>query len=511
MEAGVTYRTQICENATRCDVFIAFINHGWCKSTECEFEFNIALSSSLKSPNRTPYIIPILLEEFSFYESYPTVNGFLKNAMGIPTKHTELGVPMWAKVLRTITTHRQLTPHNPPSPVPIHQASRPTPTAAPAQPAINKRAPVARGLPTRDVPANVAPSVAQAPPSPELIALVETAKQLIEDISAYRVEPNLLAQLQGIVKTTLQNLKPSVQLETALRALMDYLSKIKEISAALQFTQTGQFTDARKAQDRVVKLAQILHNPNNNFSVQEFIDEAETRQFWERHFGKAAYTTPWATFVTALTSEANYKVVRGDPEVEAMLQDLHMYLDHYNTGHVVCHRLSDFVGQEPLSVALLKYTKKPLQAQSPAPLRAGSSDIAYPLILWIDDFPENNEDMVQYARGNGVTVIPLQSTIAAKQWILEHPKVLERCNAEAKNKVRIITDNVRNGANTVLDLNAGEDIIRYVRSRRSNVPVLVYCGDLNYARYVAKYKDCSSANEASTCQEFIEALFPGRT
>jgi len=487
---GVTYRTEICANAAKCDVFVAFINHGWCLSRECEYEFNIALSSSLKSPTRTPHIIPILLEEFSFYETYSTVSGFLKNSMGIPVKPTELGVPTWTKVLKTISSHCQVVPKNPPSPVPTHnQASRPV--ASPHQPPMNHRKPVPR-------PAARAPVVAQAP-RPDLLALVTTGLQLIEDISAYQVDPDLLAQLQGLVKTTLEKLQPSAQLETALRALMDYLSKIKEISSAIKFTQSQRFPDVHKTREKVVKLATVLQTPNAYYTVQEFIEEAETRLFWENHFGKTTYTVPWSEFVNALTSDANYKAVTSDAEVEAMLQDLRMYLDHYNTGFVVCHRLSDFVGNEPFRAALLKYTKKPLQEQTPR------GDISYPVLLWIDDFPENNEDMVKYAQDNGVTVIPLQSTTAAKQWIFEHPKVLE-----VKDKVRIITDNVRNGANTVLDLNAGEDIIRFVRSRRSAVPILVYCGDINYAKYVAKYKQCSAANEGSTCQDFIEALFPNR-
>jgi sensor domain CHASE-containing protein len=39
----------------------------------------------------------------------------------------------------------------------------------------------------------------------DLLALVTTGLQLIQDISAYQVDPDLLAQLQGLVKTTLES------------------------------------------------------------------------------------------------------------------------------------------------------------------------------------------------------------------------------------------------------------------------------------------------------------------
>jgi hypothetical protein len=64
---------------------------------------------------------------------------------------------------------------------------------------------------------------------------------------------------------------------------------------------------------------------------------------------------PWSQLVNALKSDPIYKFVSADVDSEAMFLDLQMYLDHYKTGHVVCHRLADFVGTDPLKVALQKY------------------------------------------------------------------------------------------------------------------------------------------------------------
>jgi hypothetical protein len=44
-------------------------------------------------------------------------------------------------------------------------------------------------------------------------------------------------------------------------------------------------------------------------------------------------------------------------------------------------------------------------------------NVSLPLLLWIDDVPENNEFMIEYAKEYGVTVITLETTAAAKQWI----------------------------------------------------------------------------------------------
>jgi len=283
--------------------------------------------------------------------------------------------------------------------------------------------------------------------------------------------------------------------ETGLRALMDYLSKIKEIAKEAQFSPTKEFPDSAKVVEILEKLAKIVKIPNDTvYYVEEFISEPETRQFWEVKFGKSKYSVPWTKFAKVLSEDE----FAADA---AVLQDLRMYLDHYNTGHVVCHRLSDFVGDSTLLDTLQKY--KNARKSAISPIRPDG--LKLPLILWIDDHPENNVDLVEYVKDSGVSVIPLQSSANAKQWITRHPEILE---VKEANKVRIITDNVRSGANTILDLNAGEDMIRFVRGRRSMVPIMVFCGDLNYAKYVSKYKQCSATNLTSKCQAFIEEMFP---
>jgi hypothetical protein len=315
---------------------------------------------------------------------------------------------------------------------------------------------------------------------------------------------HLVAQLQSIVKPTLHGLTPTAQVETSLRTLMDYLSKIKETCSAIQFTTGIQYPKASQDVDTVLKLVAIVKaNGVGPYPSGDFIEEPETRHFWELKIGKSEYSISWSSFVQVLTSDERCAFLAGDPDAEATLQDLILCVDHYKLGHVICHRLSDFVGSDSLFTALQKYLEKPsirTEIQPPATMK-------FPLLIWIDDCPENNYDMIEYARELGITVITLCSTHEAKQWFVKNPKVLE---VERLNQVGIISDNVQTDRDSpALNLNAGEDIIRWVRGRRSRVPVLVYCGDLNYARYVSNYKFVTRAtDQPSVCQQFIENLAP---
>jgi hypothetical protein len=280
---------------------------------------------------------------------------------------------------------------------------------------------------------------------------------------------------------------------------MDYLCFIKEISSTLHATETFPYEE--KFVDRLRKLTMVVSADSSPFKVGEFILDTETRDFWGFHFGDTQFSTTWPQFARALVSHNSIRRIIGEQEAEAeaFLKDLYLRLDHYNTGHIVCHRLGEFVGMDSLSVALRKYKGQATQQIS----NGASSAVNNPLLLWIDDFPDNNEHMAAFAREIGIHVIQHSSTAAAKAWLLKNASVLEVADTRL---VRIITDNVRTGANTVLDLNAGEDIIRFVRGRRSHVPILVYCGDLNYTRYVTKYSKCIASIQASACQEFIEAM-----
>jgi hypothetical protein len=303
------------------------------------------------------------------------------------------------------------------------------------------------------------------------------------------------------VKSTISALDLVAQLETPSRALLDYLSQSKELMQSIE--KTKNFPKKAEALEiKILKLISILINPTSraNVSALDFIEESETKRFWQIFFGETAYSATWGALEAALKEQ--YPFLMKD-----VLNDLRLYLDHFNTGHVVCHSLSDFAGDQLLGTRLADYRDKKITMSpitSPSPQH---DSVFLPLLLWVDDHPSNNESFVEYARGLKICTIVLSSTLEAKRWLINHHTLLE---LEDQNQFHIITDNAREGADTILDINAGEDIIRFVRARRSIVPILVYCGNPTYAQYTSKYKYCQIGTKSSECQKFIEELILNR-
>lgn len=51
------------------------------------------------------------------------------------------------------------------------------------------------------------------------------------------------------------------------------------------------------------------------------------------------------------------------------------------------------------------------------------SEIWFPLLIWIDDKPQNNAAMVEYANEVDVCVVSMHSTAEAKRWIIKYARV----------------------------------------------------------------------------------------
>ncbi len=62
--------------------------------------------------------------------------------------------------------------------------------------------------------------------------------------------------------------------------------------------------------------------------------------------------------------------------------------------------------------------KTPVPSAPPAPSAQG--EVSLPLILWVDDKPENNKIERKAAEDRGINIILVESTAAAKDWIAEY-------------------------------------------------------------------------------------------
>eukprot|EP00026_Physarum_polycephalum_P004998 Phypoly_transcript_05024.p1 GENE.Phypoly_transcript_05024~~Phypoly_transcript_05024.p1 ORF type:complete len:306 (+),score=38.23 Phypoly_transcript_05024:379-1296(+) len=127
MQSGDNYRYEISLNAAQCHAFIPFMNAPWCKSKECEYEFNIALRMNFVKQG-VPRIIPLILEDFPFYADYPTINGFLCSFNGLRVTPAELNDATWQKLLRALQKSATLFP---PMPHRAQPSSSPAPTPQP--------------------------------------------------------------------------------------------------------------------------------------------------------------------------------------------------------------------------------------------------------------------------------------------------------------------------------------------------------------------------------------------
>jgi len=235
----------------------------------------------------------------------------------------------------------------------------------------------------------------------------------------------------------------------------------------------------------------------------DFISSESTKKFWKSNFGEHVFSVTWEVLEASLIEDF-------PNDIDAkMLKDLKLRLDNFNTGSVSVCRLAEFVGHKALSQQLREYkTGSPdgadIAATSIVDLTGWTEEqnINFPILLWVDDKANNKE--IEYAKSKGVSVVVLTSTAEAKQWMKDNLSVLEN---DDPSKLRIITNNVRQGAGTALDINAGEDIVRFVRGRRCTAPILVYCGDLKYTTYTESYDDVTAVNTLKGCHAFIDGLY----
>jgi len=160
-------------------------------------------------------------------------------------------------------------------------------------------------------------------------------------------------------------------------------------------------------------------------------------------------------------------------------------------------------------------------------------ELRTPLLVWIDDRPENNAYEVAQARETGIYVIEMTSTAMAKAWVdanlcesissfffpLKYSTVANRTaflrNNDHPSRLRFISDNVRlettPGAGTYLNPTAGECFLRYLRGRFFISPVLIYTGlSIGSTRYVESYDAAGSTTLAEVALEYIENLAAGK-
>jgi len=231
-----------------------------------------------------------------------------------------------------------------------------------------------------------------------------------------------------------------------------------------------------------------------------------------------------------------------------------MRLDEYNSGGVTPHNLTRVLGNMSLQEFVGSYSRGAVHflqfpylscscgeqtGEKPSALDTSliqvvpGHELRTPLLVWIDDRPENNTYEVAQARGVGIYVIEMTSTAMAKAWVdanlcefifsfislMKYSTVAIRTaflrDNDHPSRLRFISDNVRlettPGAGTYLNPTAGECFLRYLRGRCFISPVLIYTGwSIDSTRYVESYDAAGSTTRAEVALEYIENLAAGK-
>jgi len=168
-----------------------------------------------------------------------------------------------------------------------------------------------------------------------------------------------------------------------------------------------------------------------------------------------------------------------------------------------------------------RYREDQSDPQQPLDADPGPSELPLPLLLWVDDNPDNVIHTMQFAEELGVCVVSITSTHDAKEWIDMNLDFLRANNTGSR--IRVISDNARiesldpstptaSPPEETYNFSAGESIIRYLRGNfLTEIPILICCGgSIPYTKYVENYELCGSTCVMSVAEGFVRALKDGR-
>ncbi|THH13135.1 hypothetical protein EW146_g7054 [Bondarzewia mesenterica] len=264
--------------------------------------------------------------------------------------------------------------------------------------------------------------------------------------------------------------------------------------------------------------------PTRPVSTLDLLRSAEVKRFWVDKIGGDVFCCSGKQFCVALSHWINIHLD------ETTCDTLLLRLDEFAVGGVTPSSLDRFVGRQTLREAIgqlgiIQGNQLLIQlfntmlitlcrwagTRFPVSVKPIELRTVRPLIVWIDDVPDNNEYLIDSARALGIIVIKLTSTAAAKVWINANDELLRR--TDRARRLRFISDNARweshpqSPSSDLLNLSAGETILRYLRGRQYTSPVLIYCGaSIMHTQYVLRYTRAGSTVSSAVCKGYIEAL-----
>ncbi|KAI0311713.1 hypothetical protein OF83DRAFT_1149633 [Amylostereum chailletii] len=155
--------------------------------------------------------------------------------------------------------------------------------------------------------------------------------------------------------------------------------------------------------------------PSHRPSPLDTVGSSEVKRFWTDKFGTEVSCVSEESFFGALCDWLKLPLDKHTRDV--ML----LRLDESGVGGVTVRSLDDWVGKqnirERVSFLDVLQGSTVMHPLSPRPQETGDDTTVRPLILWIDDNPNSVTRLCEHARSQGVTVVAITSTAAAKVWI----------------------------------------------------------------------------------------------
>ena len=245
------------------------------------------------------------------------------------------------------------------------------------------------------------------------------------------VAPQILS-LGSVLTKTLQDIQSWTPRKLGLRKVVATLVPRKVIEIIRE--------DERRIMQQMIILMFALsatgHHPessrpaedNSKPNALKWIRNPEVADFWGTYVGRQVITPKYKStdnevfFVRTTDFKAALQLWYSKQLEEAVLNHIIYRLDEFDIGGVNVTALDDFAGTKSLRLLIAAYAH---QASNPVPILVSTpstadDSITLPLVVWIDDNPDNNAFEIQMAKNLGVEVITLLSTGEAKIWIDLH-------------------------------------------------------------------------------------------
>jgi hypothetical protein len=228
----------------------------------------------------------------------------------------------------------------------------------------------------------------------------------------------------------------------------------------------------------------------------------EAYDFWSRQFGDKILVS-WDDMSAALIKSKAF----GEMDKESLFV-MQLQLDENKDGNISLYEFANFVGTNKLTEALelaagseavskikkpepstpkspqqkdLKPPEKKLNANGKPSFDNGKLG-PLPNLIWVDPNPGNNSTIVDKCKQKGLVVLQVDTAKDAIAYLeaeeQSHPKADRQEKAVLRsNKLRCLSNNkIYSMEKDFSDMSAAEELIRFLRKKRSQVPVLIYCG-----------------------------------